>query len=288
MAEAPVILAVQASDSGFFSNLNRVVSHLARSLNHPGVAGVTVDWRAIDRPREFAYGTPADGNLWDHFFEPLPEPDLPARRVPVTQFAERGITGVKAYRTYRQGPDWRRLYHGAFTRHVRVRPHILARVERLHRELIGGRFCVGVHCRAPAHEVECPRPVPPIEAFIRRAERLLPQDRPAVVFIATDLEEAAVRFRDAFGERCAMQPAVERLHPGAGGHVHHEHPNPSLRLGEEVLVDALLLARCQRLLHVTSNLATAVGYINPAIEMTYCEGPVDRFLARFDRRLRGS
>jgi hypothetical protein len=286
MAEPPTVLVVRARKAGFFSNLNRVVSHLAHSIGRDGVAAVVADWSVGPNLPFSAYGTPADGNRWARFFEPLPELATPGRRITVASFADRGITGVKAYRTYKQGPAWRHLYHAAFERHVRVRPHILERVERLHRELIGDRFCVGVHYRAPDHAIECPRPIPPVASFIRRARRLLPSDGAGTIFLATDVTDAAIRFRDAFGERCAMQPAVERLPAGARGHVHHNHPRPSVRLGEEVLIDALLLARCDRLLHVTSNLATAVGYINPAIEMTYCEGPIDRFLARFSSRLR--
>lgn len=288
MAEPSTVLVVRARKAGFFSNLNRVVSHLAHSLGRDGVEAVVADWSVGPGRPYSAYGTPADGNLWDRFFEPLPEPAGAERRITVAGFADRGITGIKAYRAYKQGPAWRQFYHAAFQRHVRVRPHILERVERLHRELIGNRFCVGVHYRAPDHAIECPRPIPPIASFIRRARRLLPADRAATVFLATDVTDAANRFRDAFGERCAMQPDAERLPAGARGHVHHDHPNPSLRLGEEVLIDALLLARCDRLLHVTSNVATAVGYMNPAVDMTYCEGPIDRFLARFSARLRAS
>jgi hypothetical protein len=38
-----------------------------------------------------------------------------------------------------------------------------------------------------------------------------------------------------------------------------------------VLIDALLLARCEAMVHAVSNLATAVGYMNPRLRMVYCE-----------------
>ena len=46
---------------------------------------------------------------------------------------------------------------------------------------------------------------------------------------------------------------------------------PSVALAEQALVDTLLLARCDAFVHVTSNLATAVGYMNPHSRMVYCE-----------------
>jgi hypothetical protein len=59
----------------------------------------------------------------------------------------------------------------------------------------------------------------------------------------------------------------------AEGHVHHDNREPNLALGEEVLTDCLLLARCESLVHINSNVATAAGYINPALKMVFCETP---------------
>jgi hypothetical protein len=60
----------------------------------------------------------------------------------------------------------------------------------------------------------------------------------------------------------------------ASGQLHHGNEAPTTKLGEQVLIDCLLLARCDVLLHVTSNLATAVGYINPELRMIYHETPM--------------
>jgi hypothetical protein len=44
----------------------------------------------------------------------------------------------------------------------------------------------------------------------------------------------------------------------------------STKMAEEVIRDAYILARCNSLLHVTSNISTAVAYMNPDLEMVYC------------------
>ena len=44
----------------------------------------------------------------------------------------------------------------------------------------------------------------------------------------------------------------------------------SSRLAWEVIRDAYAMARCDALLHVVSNVSTAVSYINPRIEMIFC------------------
>jgi hypothetical protein len=42
-------------------------------------------------------------------------------------------------------------------------------------------------------------------------------------------------------------------------------------MAEDVLVDAYLLSKGSHFIHITSNIATAVAYMNPRIAMHYCE-----------------
>jgi large subunit ribosomal protein L36 len=181
------------------------------------------------------------------------------------------MTGRLAYAMYKLDRSWRRDYHRIFQRYIRIRPFIQERVEAIRRARMAGRFCVGVHYRHPAHDCECLRPIPAPEEFIARLRRLLPGDRPWAVFLASDYEPAVAAFQEAFGDRLVLQPGIRRSASLAQGHLHHQNDTPGVDLGAEVLVDCLLLAHCHVLLHVTSNLATAAGYMNPALRMVYCE-----------------
>jgi hypothetical protein len=100
--------------------------------------------------------------------------------------------------------------------------------------------------------------------------------------LATDVREAVDRFREVFGERLLVQPDVARA--PAGGSQYEWSAPPGIALGEQTLIDALLLARCDVLLHATSNIATAAGYMNPRMRMVYCEprllGAVETLRAR--------
>ena len=265
-------LVIQATRAGFFSNFNRVVNHLHHSLGRDGCRAVRVDWRADDSdPRAYAYGTPRDGNTWEHFFEPLDFPNAPAHERLTTEYADLSMTAGEAYRMYKLGDRWREDYHRAFGDHIILRPHITEKIEHIwaHHKLQDA-FCVGIHYRHPIHDVEAPRPSPPAETYARWAQSLLPPDAPGRVLLATDVQEAVEIFRDTLGERLVVTDATRSSleDPAA---VHHAPQDPRLSLGEEVLVDALLLARCDLMLHGTSNVATAVGYINPRVRMVYCE-----------------
>jgi hypothetical protein len=262
-------LVVTACNAGFFSHVNRVVNHLHHSLGRDGCVAVRADWRANEDIPLFVYGTGGDGELWERFFEPLAFPNAPHRERSTWEYADLSMTGLHAYRMYKRGSGWRADYGRTFAEHVHVREELRRRADALWREGGVGDRCVGVHYRHPGHGHECPRPIPSIEAFIEWARSLLGRGSSESVVLATDVREAVDRFREAFGERLLVQPGVARVH--AAEDQHASAASPSVALGEQALVDALLLARCEAMVHTVSNLATAVGYMNPRLRMVYCE-----------------
>jgi hypothetical protein len=262
-------LVVTAWNAGFFSHINRVVNHLHHSLGREGCAAVRVAWHAGEDIPLFVYGTAQDGELWQRFFEPLTFPNAPHIKRITSTYADLSMTGLYAYNMYKRDSVWRTAYGRVFTEHVHVREELRHRVDELWQDIGAGRRCIGVHFRHSGHSHECPREIPPIDAVIHQTRRQLKGKGSAAVVLATDVREAVHSFRDAFGERLLVQPDVARA-PAAMTQYDWGLP-PCTALGEQALIDALLLARCDVLLHTTSNLATAVGYMNPRLRMIYCE-----------------
>jgi len=272
MPPAPQTLLLAARNAGFFSNLNGVLNHLRYSLGRNGIEAIIVDWRANPAERhEFSYGRAEDGNLWLRFFEPLAFERHPPALSATRFYANDAMTSRRAYAMYKFGWRWRRIYNRLFRRYIAVRPALLARAEAIHARHMAGHYRIGVHCRHPKHDSECLHPSPSLARYIAMTRALLPSDRSWIVFLASDYEPAVAAFRAVFGERLAMQEGVKRAPGPSAEQRHHIDPDPAIESGEQVLIDALLLARCDALVHVTSNLATAVGYMNPQSRMVYCE-----------------
>ena len=272
MPSAPRTLLLGARNAGFFSNLNCVLNHLRYSLGRNGVAAILVDWRANPAERnEFSYGRAEDGNLWLQFFEPLAFERCPPASSAAFFYANEAMTGRRAYAMYKFDWRWRRIYNRLFHRYIAIRPALLARAEAIHAGSMAGHYRLGVHCRHPWHESECLHRSPSLERYIATTRALLPAGRSWVVFLASDYEPAVEAFRAAFGGRLIVQPGLKRASGTEADQMHHTNPDPAIASGEQVLIDALLLARCDALVHVTSNLATAVGYMNPDCRMVYCE-----------------
>ena len=257
----------------------------------------------------FCYGQPKDGNIWCHLFEPpfgftdaeLNDPAVLYRRAVLPEFVhnercEPQMTYVHAYKLYSSRPfgAWRRQYHAVFKRHIRLRPQLLADVDDFSARHFAGRFVIGAHVRHPSHTIEQPGAVIAHEdAYITRirqelAQRDLGEDG-WTVFLATDQDRVVDRFRAEFGDRCAYVSNVRRtreaedaafdslteVEKSQDGHqlqhlVAADRSAWSIDMAKEVVRDAWLMARCNVLLHVVSNVSTAVSYMNPEVEMVFC------------------
>ncbi len=207
------------------------------------------------------------------------------------------LTHVNAYRLYRwQGfPAWRRQYHAVYRAHVRLLPEFAAEVEAFARQHFDGRYMIAAHVRHPGHSIEQPgRVIAHTEAYIDRVAAELrrrgidPAGGGWGVFLATDQERVVRRFRDAYGDRvscfadvrrtvAAEDAAYEALSAEErtrdGHQLQHLVASApaawSSRMAWEIVRDVLAMARCRALLHVVSNVSTAVAYINPDIELVF-------------------
>jgi len=269
IASVDYTLIVPLRPGGFFSNFNQVVDHLCSDLGRGGVRAVSVDWTVPSDDIGFSFGRPADGNLWNHFFEPLAFDHFPKSIKFARGFSNRMMT--QAYAMTHTGSAWRGRYHRAFAQHIRVRPHIIRRVEELMPPPSAGNFLIGAHVRHPVHQLEQIHPIPSAREFIDEVRRRIPRQGSCRVVLATDVEESAGEFRKSFGSSLIIQSNASRAATGKDLSVDAGGKPPSVALGEQVLVDALMLARCDIVVHITSNVATAVGYMNPHARLVHCE-----------------
>lgn len=284
----PCKLIIVPNPGGFFSNFNKVIDHISSSLNRNGIRAIEIDWRVEKTKRnfrvhegikeQFSYGVCEDGNLWELFFEQLScAKRLSFIRRVTSQYNNHGITGQSAYSVYKSGGEWRTRYHEVFKEYIRIKPHIIKRVEDFYSDKMASKHCIGVHIRNLAHKREQPKhELPSMEKYICKINNVIQKAGTSniVIFVATEVEEAIGKLRNIFGDLVIVQPNVERAPRFSekwNGIVHIDNKNPSAKLGEDILIDCLLLAKCNTFVHITSNIATAVGYINPSIEMIYCE-----------------
>jgi hypothetical protein len=261
-------------------------------------------------PESFCYGQPGEGNVWCHLFQPLfalSEEDMNDVALferkcapPLTVFNEHReplLTYVHAYDLYRSPwfSRFRSQYHRAFQDHVRLVPRLQDELDTMTAKF-AGRFMIAAHVRHPSHVIEQP------DGMLAATRSYIAGIRAEVshrglegksaewgVFLATDQDSVVSQFQEDFGERLHVfqdvrrttveeDTSFERLSFAEQARMGHQvqhlvaqaRDEWSVRMAWEVVRDAYAMSRCDLLLHAVSNVATAVSYMNPRIEMHAC------------------
>lgn len=266
-------------------------------------------YRSVNTPMSFCYGTEADGNIFTKLF--LPIPDMPieiddynndqflkTNTVYFDNFNEQNeplLTYINARELYRT-PDfseWRHRYGRFYKKYFRIKDTVKTQIEALVAEEFKSEYVIGVHIKHPSHAIEQPNGfMPEVSNFIRKILDVIEEKNLTSykIFLATDQDSVVNNLISVFGNRVIFRGDVARttladdaryrsLGKDAQMREGHQIQNLlaadpsrwSLKMAEDVIIDAHLLASCDCFIHVTSNIATAVSYINPNLEMIYCE-----------------
>jgi hypothetical protein len=264
MSNKHTLIVEAHADGGFFSNFNKIVNHLAHSLGHSGVEAIKVNWSQ----EMSAYG---DGDVWDRYFRHLEFDSIPDLTHTTRHYADLSMTGPNAYAMMRGGEEnWRTKYHVPYKQYIRLQNWFSKSLSEFYAKNMAGKKWIGVHFRHPNHSFECPTGTPSIGDCILETERLLSTHSTASVYLATDSQDAVDRFQQKFDEKLLVYPSKNRT--TASSQLQSHERVQARTLAEEVLFDCFMLSRCSAVLHVVSNITTAVGYINPTVPMIYYDG----------------
>lgn len=186
------------------------------------------------------------------------------------------------YRFEDPGPALRRRTEAIIRDFVRPRGYIQDRVELFESECMSGRYVIGVHIRGT--DAASPAEIRPhrqgslrLTRYAEELNRLLQSEPEALIFVATD-DQASLDFvKRSFGDRVLKYDAIRHeAGPTAGtGPTGWIMPayiavdrDRAARNGAEAVIEYLLLARCNHLIHNGSSLARTVLLKAPAMPHT--------------------
>jgi hypothetical protein len=244
-----MILVPHVRGAGLFSQFNKLITVMEASQT----ADIYVDWR-----QGTLYGRRSDGNLFEHLFHQL----APLRRGDqrVSDWPHYRYTGTAAAALYPHD-SWRRPLNLWWSK-LRVLPALLAEADGFLAP--HGSAVTAVHIRNSRIGAECPTRIAPTLGDYREALAGIERK----VFLATDNAEAVHEIKELLGDRLLVRN-FDRS-PDMNTELHHWR-RQTVRDAQDCLVDALIMARCCRIIHSVSNIATAVLYMNPAIPHTFVE-----------------
>jgi hypothetical protein len=295
-----LLIRMNHSYAGFFSYVTFALNQLryAEAMGlHPVVY---FGPRSGDGPNAFHDPRLGD-NSWDYFFEPVASlawPDLRARLAdPRDPLTTRDVVQLDAdflwylhaydpdgiynypYGHYKSLTDdrldaWyarqRASARRLLARHVRPKPHILAKVDEFWQGELAGHDVLGVHMRgsdkgAADASARLSRIVEP-EEYFPHIDRFLGETANPRIFLATEQSQFVARTRARYGKRVVARAVTRTNSFGAVSNPFQARTGSGYLKGEEVLVDCLLLSRSQRLLRCTSAVGEYAVYFNEGLE----------------------
>lgn len=254
---------------GLMANLLHVLEVLHRVRPD---ADVHVDW-ALDGSEEgFRYGRVGE-NVWTGLFRMLGAKPR-GRYFRAASSVDSALWGTgKDYLKGRALKRHRDAYSRTLAKWVEIANlRVLEEVGSISEQSLSGRFCIGIHRRVGNQlvlNVQRDGAVPSIERLVECVHAEVRSRAAAdwVVFLATDDANAALILRQELGPRLVVRDHIRRTTDDEAEVHYSDWGKLSLADAEDVLIDTLLLARCDVLLHASSSVSTMVGLLNPALRL---------------------
>lgn len=248
---------------GFFSAFCSALSNIMWAERNGKIPVVHWDQKFYHYQKE---GWRGGHDAWEYYFEPvssLPfEPNDPVYRI---YEAPDGFNLCMAFiKDPEKFNELRLDAKKAIDAYVKIKPEILEKVDSIYQDRMAGSVNVGIHLRGTDRSLKNKMIMP--KAMIEEAMRLA-SEIPGKVqfFIATDeecfLDLAKNELKDIV--HCDSTRSLD------GKPIHCPPSQNAALLGEEVLIEGLLLAKCDYLLHSMSSVPVAVMLLNPSLKNTY-------------------
>lgn len=244
---------------GMFSNFLGVINHLDWCLRNDKTP--VVYWI---EPCMFYTGEMHNGSLnaWEYYFEPVSSATYQQNDPIDNNFpAPDGSHIYWIFNAQTQPSKSKRkdIYDRIIQPFIRLNPIVQKKVDTFFEEHMMNKHTIGIHLRGTDKNGEV-KQVPPLK-ILAEAQRQATTD--SQFFVATD-EEALLELARATLKGEVLCYDSHRSHNGKAIHYYQELPMAAV--GEEVVIEAMLLARCNKMVHTCSNVSTCVLFFNPELE----------------------
>lgn len=255
-------------EEGLAANILHVLEIVHRA---PPEAPVHVNWVLSGNEIGFRYGS-AGENVWDGLFTNSTRTaneyaHSATDRIDLSLWAA-GKDHLKGRNFQKQ----RTAYHSTFTRRFEiVNQRVLHNVNHIERDCLDGRFCIGIHRRVPnamVANLQSDGQLPSLEKLaktVRAALSIATENGVSehAIFLATDDADAVDGLKKEFGPAMIVREDVQRTTSDAQEVHFRNWGSISIGDAEDVLIDALLLSKCDVLVHASSSVSTLASILNP-------------------------
>lgn len=235
---------------GMFASANQVLGqlYLFDSGQLPNVSGLTIDFEKYG----LYYDPSCGANWWCYYFEPI----CIGKKTNVKIVYPNKQEYLEAWK--QRSKLSREQAAQLVKKYIRVKGHIQQKIDTFVQGNFVDKHIIGIHYRGTDKSKEAPRIS--YETIFEEIEKNIPEGKPFSLFIATDEAEFLKQAKERYDNHVIAIEAHRSETDGVG--VHFANKN-NYMLGEEALIDACLLSKCDLLIRTSSNLSLWSTYFNP-------------------------
>ena len=196
---------------------------------------------------EEMYSQQGIDNVWDYY---LKQPHTDS--MPTTISSEVGLLHDEwsEFRDIYLTPDvyaQRRIeYHNIIQKHVELLPHVQQKIDDFYKSKFENRRILGIHCRGTDHPDK-----QDMQYYVDKIATYI--DDYDYVFIASDEQYRVDCIKQAFGDKVIEYDVTFRSISDSPLHYHNSMQCSKYYVGEDVIIEAYLLAKTNMLLCCTNS-----------------------------------
>lgn len=249
----PYVILDCRENSGMFSIFHDVLA-LLKYYDKGQYSGIEVDFQ----DHGLFYSEEHGNNWWTYYCEPIvygkKDPKNVVNKAGDPPFVRR--YEVEAHTTRLEA-------YQLIDKYIKFKPHITNKIDAFVDENFSGYYVFGIHYRGTDKFKEAPRISygELLEEISKDIEGH--KDKKIKIFVATDEGEFIDYMKQIYGDKVCYYEGAARSADGTP--IHYNENNDPYFLGEEAIIDSLLLSKTDYLFRTSSNLSLWSTFFSPDI-----------------------
>lgn len=200
-------------------------------------------------------------NAWEYYFEPVSKLKYKnGDAIRADYFAPDG-TGIPCgFPTCKNMFGYKHFSNRLIHKYIKIKPDIQNKINNFYDKNFKNKKILGIHLRGTDKKKEVLQVDP--EIILKEAKKY--SKLGYSFFVATDEEILLEKAKKILKNKVISYPSYRSKNNEP---VHYHAPGYSkAKLGEEILIEVILLSKCEEIFHTSSNVPVAAMYFNPQLK----------------------
>jgi hypothetical protein len=241
------IINIKSTRAGFFSNFRGTVSAFKKCESLESIPYVL--WH-----NNIYYDKNYGDNVWDYYFE---------QPMGNTKIGDETIEQDFSWKS----ESWTRdEMNRLINKYVKLKPEIINEIDKIYNTDFIGKNVLGVHIRLTDKKTTPSenKTIISCEHYIKEINKYVSKNKNCFIFVATDSDEYIGTLKNEYGDKIILFNDILRGKGNKGVHIDGS-PN-GYKKGKDVLIETILLSRCNFLIKGISNVSLCSLFFNKGLD----------------------